>query len=43
MSPVGAEDDVIGAQMGTNAGGNCLLSHVSVTRTMYQTALMRTG
>ena len=42
VSAVRAEDDVIAAQMGTNAGGNRLLSHVSMTRTMNQPALMRT-
>ncbi len=38
---VGAEDDVVAAQMRTNPGGDRLLPDVSMTGPMNQTALMR--
>ena len=38
---VRAEDDVVGAQMGTDASGNRLLSDVRVTGPMNQAALVR--
>ena len=43
VAAVGAEDDVVGPQMGADAGGDRLLADVGVTGAVDQAALMRPG
>src|SRR5260370_39035349 len=43
VSPVGAENNVVRAKIGTHAHGDGFLADVSMTRAVYKPALVRTG
>jgi hypothetical protein len=43
VAPVGAENDILMVQMGTNTGRNGLFAHISVAGSMNQTSLMGAG